>query len=49
MVYGIASTIPGPNVKMFVLGSVEGEGDGTNWARPRGAEVGLTGIGGSGC
>ena len=47
MVYGRASAIPGLNVTLFGLVAGEGEGGGADWDGPRGAEVGLTGIGGS--
>ena len=46
MAYSRASAIPGTNVTLFGLGEGEGEGPGSNWAGPRGAEVGMTGIGG---
>ena len=45
MAYSRASAIPGTNVTLFGLGEGEGEGPGSNWAGPRGAEVGLTGLG----
>ena len=46
MAYGRASAIPGSNVTLLVLGVGEDKGAGENWDGPRGAKVGLTGIGG---